>query len=100
VRGVAPTGYAGLYLRVLSEGVVVVSDVLECIGRCWDLISIAHVNEVICDRTHDSSLAERPANLPEFTAGGRALFARRLERMNREERTGRQVRAGEDISWV
>jgi hypothetical protein len=45
-------------------------------------------------------LAERPANLPEFTAGGRALFARRLERMNREERTGRQVRAGEDISWV
>ena len=36
----------------------------------------------------------------EFTAGGRALFARRLERMNREERTGRQVRAGEDISWV
>ncbi len=46
-------------------------------------------------------LAERPANLPEFTAGGGALFARRLERrMNREERTGRQVRAGEDISWV
>ena len=100
MRGVAPTGYTGLYLRVLSEGVVAVSDVLECIGRCWDLISIAHVNEVICDRTHDSSLAERPANLPEFTAGGRALFARRLERMKREERTGRQVRAGEAISWV
>lgn len=45
-------------------------------------------------------LAERPANLPEFTAGGRALFARRLERMNREERTGRRVRAGEGVSWV
>jgi MOSC domain-containing protein YiiM len=100
VRGVAQTGYSGLYLRVLSEGVVAVSDVLECIGRCPDPIAIAHVNDVICDRTHDSSLVERPVNLPEFTAGGCALFARRPERMNREEKTGRQVRAGEDVSWV
>jgi len=101
VRGVAQTGYTGLYLRVLSEGVVAVSDVLECIGRCRDLISITHTNDVICDRTHDSSLVERPADLPEFTASGCALFARRLERrMNREERTGRRVRAGEGVSWV
>jgi MOSC domain-containing protein YiiM len=99
-RWVAQTGYTGVYLRVLSEGVVAVSNALECIGRCRDPISLAHVNDVICERTHDPALNERPANLPEFTAGGHAPFAWRLERMKRDDRTGRPVRAGEDVSWV
>lgn len=82
-RWVARTGYTGFYLRVLSEGVVAAGDAFERVGRCLDPISIADVADVIFDRTHDPALVERLANLPEFGADGRALFARRLERLER-----------------
>jgi MOSC domain-containing protein YiiM len=80
-KWVARTGYTGFYLRVLSEGVVAAGDAFERVGRCRDPISIAEVDDVIFDRTHDPVLVERLANLPEFGADGRVLFARRLERL-------------------
>jgi MOSC domain-containing protein YiiM len=99
-KWVAQTGYTGFYLRVLSEGVVAAGDTFECIGRCRDPISIAEVDDVAFDRTQDPALVERLTNLPEFGAGGRTLFARRLARMRRDRRAGRPVRTGEDVPWA
>jgi MOSC domain-containing protein YiiM len=82
-KWVAQTGYTGFYMRVLAEGVVAAGDAFERIGRCPDPISIADVDDVIFDRPYDPALVERLANLPEFGADGRALFARRLERLKR-----------------
>lgn len=96
-KWVARTGYTGFYLRVLSEGVVAAGDAFERVGRCRDPISIADVDAVIFDRTHDPALVQRLANLPEFGADGRALFARRLEWMGRDARKDRPVRTGEDL---
>jgi MOSC domain-containing protein YiiM len=87
VKWVAETGYTGFYMRVLSEGVVAAGDAFECIGGCRDPIFIAEVDDVIFDRAHDPALVERLANLPEFGADGRALFARRLERLKRGGRS-------------
>lgn len=86
-KWVARTGYTGFYMRVLSEGDVAAGDAFERIGRCRDPISIADVDDVIFDRAHDPALVERLADLPEFGADGRALFARRLERMKRDGRS-------------
>ena len=99
-KWVGQTGYTGFYLRVLSEGVVAVGDAFELVGRCPDPISIARVDDVIFDRTGDPDLVERLAKLPEFGTDGRALFARRLERMRRRGRTSGAVRTGEDVSWA
>ena len=93
----AQTGCTGFYLRVLSEGVVAAGDAFERVGRCRDPISIADVDAVIFDRTHDPALVQRLANLPEFGADGRALFTRRLEWMGRDARKDRPVRTGEDL---
>ncbi len=82
-KWVARTGYTGFYLRVLSEGDVAVGDAFERVGRCREPISIAEVDDIIFDQTHDPALVERLTNLSEFAAGGRALFARRLERLKR-----------------
>ena len=96
----AQTGCTGFYLRVLSEGIVAAGDAFGCIGRCLDPISIAEVDDVIFGRTRAPALVERLANLPKFGTDGRALSARRLERVSRDGRTGRQVRTGEDVQWV
>ncbi len=96
-RWMARTGYTGFYLRVLSEGVVAAGDAFERIGRCRDPISIADVDYVIFDRTHAPALVERLANLSEFAADGRALFAWRLKRMGLDGRTDQLVRTGEDV---
>jgi MOSC domain-containing protein YiiM len=84
---VAETGYTGFYMRVLSEGVVATGDAFERIGGCRDPIFIAELDDVIFDRAHDPALVERLANLPEFGADGRTLFARRLERLKRGGRS-------------
>jgi MOSC domain-containing protein YiiM len=99
-KWVGQTGYTGFYLRVLSEGVVAAGDAFERVGRCQDPISIAWADDVIFDRTDAPDLVERLANLIEFGADGRALFARRLERMRRRGGAGRAVRTGEDVPWA
>jgi MOSC domain-containing protein YiiM len=80
-KWVGKTGYTGYYLRVLTEGLVSVHDAFEIVENHPDLISIADVNDVIYGRSDDAGLIERLANLPEFGADGRALFAERLARM-------------------
>ena len=88
-RWVGETGYTGFYLRVLSGGWIEPGDAFEPVERHPDAISIADVNGVIFGRTEDPALVERLANLPEFAAGARALFAERLERMGRGAGKGR-----------
>ena len=88
-RWVGETGYTGFYMRVLSGGWVGAGDAFEPLERHPDAISVADVNGVIFGRTEDPDLVERLANLPEFAAGGRTLFARRLERMGRGNGGGR-----------
>ncbi len=84
-RWVGETGYTGFYLRVLSGGWVETGDAFEPVERHPDSISVADVNGVIFGRTEDPALVERLANLPEFAAGGRALFAERVERPARRD---------------
>jgi MOSC domain-containing protein YiiM len=79
-KWVGQTGYTGYYLRVLSEGIVSVHDAFERVENHPDLISIADVNDVIYGRSDDAGLIERLANLPEFGADGRAIFAERQAR--------------------
>jgi MOSC domain-containing protein YiiM len=82
-RWVAQTGYTGFYMRVLSEGPVSIGDAFELVERHPDRISITAVNDIVFGRSEDERLIERLANLPEFGADGRALFAERLERLRR-----------------
>ena len=84
IKWVGQTGYTGFYMRVLSEGLVRVDDAFERVENHPDLISIADVNDVIYGRSEDAVLIERLANLPEFGADGRAIFAQRLDRMREE----------------
>jgi MOSC domain-containing protein YiiM len=65
------TGYTGFYMRVLSEGVVTMAD----------------ANDVIYERSYDLTLIEGLTNLSEFSTVGRALFAKRLERLRRRQQT-------------
>ena len=76
-RWISETGYSGFYMRVISEGPVAAGDTFDIVERHPDHISIADVNGVICGRSRDITLIERLAGLPEFAAGGRALFAER-----------------------
>ena len=82
-------GYTGFYTRVLEEGVVEAGSPFELVERHPDGITIADVNDVIYDRASDVVLIERLANLQEFGAAGRAMFARRLARLRRERVGGR-----------
>jgi MOSC domain-containing protein YiiM len=89
VRLVAQAGVTGFYMRVLSEGLVSDGDAFEPVERHPDRISVAAVNQIIFGRSEDEPLIERLANLPEFGADGRTIFAGRLERLrSREEVTG------------
>ena len=88
-RWVGETGFTGFYMRVLSGGWVEAGDPFEPVERHPDSISVADVNGVIFGQTEDPALVERLANLPEFAAGARALFAERLERLSR--RGGRAI---------
>ena len=88
-KWVSGTGYTGFYMRVLAEGCVEAGAAFELVERHPDGITIADVNDVIYDRSRDPGLVERLANLPEFGAAGRAMFARRLERLRQERIGGR-----------
>jgi MOSC domain-containing protein YiiM len=79
-KWVGQRGYTGYYLRVLSEGLVSAGDAFERVESHPDRVSIADVNDVIYGRSDDARLIERLANLPEFGADGRAIFAERLVR--------------------
>ena len=79
-KWVGKTGYTGYYLRVLSEGLVSVEDAFDRVENHPDRISVADVDDVIFGRSEDLSLIESLANLPEFGADGRTLFAQRLLR--------------------
>lgn len=87
LKWMVQTGYTGFYMRVLSEGLVTADDAFERIECHPDRITISEVNDVIYERSHDTTLIERLANLPEFSAVGRALFAERLERLRRRQQT-------------
>jgi MOSC domain-containing protein YiiM len=86
-KWVVRTGYTGFYMRVLSEGLVTTGAAFERIEHHPDRITIAEVNDAIYERSYDLTLIERLANLPEFSAVGRALFAERLERLRRRQQT-------------
>ena len=80
-KWVGQTGYTGFYMRVLSEGLVRAGDAFERVEGNPDAISVADVNDVIYGRSEDLGIIERLANLPEFGADGRILFAERLGRL-------------------
>jgi MOSC domain-containing protein YiiM len=79
----ADVGYTGFYMRVLSEGVVGAGDGFDLERAHPDRITIAEVNGIIYEESHDVALIGRLAELPEFSGVGRALFARRLEHLGR-----------------
>ena len=79
-KWVGETGYTGFYMRVLKEGLVGAGDAFERVEEQADAISVADVNDIIYGRSEDVAVIERLANLPEFGADGRALFAERLVR--------------------
>ena len=81
------TGYTGFYMRVLSEGVVTMGDAFKRIERHGDRIIMADANDVIYERSYDLTLIEGLTNLSEFSTVGRALFAKRLERLRRRQQT-------------
>ena len=81
--------FTGFYMRVLSEGLVTGGDAFELVERHPDRIPVAAVNDIIFGRSEDEPLVEHLANLPEFGADGRAIFAGRLKQLrSREEVTG------------
>lgn len=82
-KWVGQTGYTGFYMRVLAEGLVSAGDAFELVEKNADRISIAAVNDIIFGRSEDEYLIERLANLPEFGADGRTIFAERLHRLRR-----------------
>jgi MOSC domain-containing protein YiiM len=77
----AEVGYTGFYMRVLSEGVVAAGDRFDLERAHPDGITIAEVNGIIYENSCDVALIGRLAELAEFSKVGRALFARRLERL-------------------
>jgi MOSC domain-containing protein YiiM len=85
-RWMSETGYTGFYMRVLSEGPVAAGDAFDIVEGHPDRISIADVNDVIYGRSRDITLIERLAGMPEFAAGGRALFAQRAGQLRRSVR--------------
>jgi MOSC domain-containing protein YiiM len=87
-KWVVRTGYTGFYMRVLLEGLVSTGAALERIEHHPDHITIADVNDAIYERSYDLTLIERLANLPEFSAVGRALFEERLEHLKGRQQTG------------
>jgi MOSC domain-containing protein YiiM len=90
-KWVGQTGYIEFYMQVLSEGVlsegvVRSGDPFDLIERHPDHISTTAVNDIIFGRSEDTGLISRLADLPEFGADDRALFAERLERLRRGEK--------------
>ena len=77
------TGYTGFYMRVLSEGAVAAGDGFDLVRAHPERITIAEVNDIIYERSYDTALIGRLAELPEFSEVGRTLFAQRLERLAR-----------------
>jgi MOSC domain-containing protein YiiM len=73
-------------MRVISGGSVRCGDAFELVEGHPERISIAAVNDIIFGRSEEAGLIEELANLPEFGADGRALFASRLGR--RREASG------------
>lgn len=82
-KWVGQTGFTGFYMRVISVGIVGSDDAFELVEGHPDRISIAEVNDIVFGRSEDAGLIENLANLPEFGAEGRAIFAGRLERLAR-----------------
>jgi MOSC domain-containing protein YiiM len=79
----ANVGYTGFYMWVLSEGVVAAGDGFDLERPHPARITVDDVNSIIYEKSYDIALIERLAELPEFSEVGRALFARRLERLAR-----------------
>jgi hypothetical protein len=50
-------------------------------------VTMADANDVIYERSYDLTLIEGLTNLSEFSTVGRALFAKRLERLRRRQQT-------------
>ena len=89
VRLVAQAGYTGFYMRVLSEGPVSKGDAFEPIERHPERIPVSVVNDVAFGRSEDERVIERLADLPEFGADGRDIFAGRLGRLRRGQEVPR-----------
>ena len=62
-------------------------DAFKRIERHGDRIIMADANDVIYERSYDLTLPEGLTNLSEFSTVGRALFAKRLERLRRRQQT-------------
>jgi MOSC domain-containing protein YiiM len=78
VKWVSDANATGFYLRVVQEGSVARGDSFTLMQAHADRITIAAVDDIIFDRSHDRALIAHLAQMPEFGASGRALFNRRL----------------------
>jgi MOSC domain-containing protein YiiM len=67
----------------LSEGAVAAGDGFDLERPHPARITVDDVKSIIYEKSYDIALIERLAELPEFSEVGRALFARRLERLAR-----------------
>lgn len=84
-KWVADANATGFYLRVLEEGQVAPGDSFTLVQAHPEHISVASVVDIIFDRSRDRALIARLAQMPEFGATGRALFAKRLEKLAGQE---------------
>jgi MOSC domain-containing protein YiiM len=80
---IANVGYTGFYMRVLSEGLVAAGDSFDLERAHPERITIAEVNSITYEKSHDVTLIKRLAELPEFSEVGRTLFTQRLQRLAR-----------------
>lgn len=85
VTWVEDTNFTGFYMRVLAEGRIAQGDTFELVQPHADGISIAAVNDIIYKRVVDRELIAKLANMPEFGASGRSIFAKRLAKLAEQQ---------------
>lgn len=82
VKWVADTNATGFYMRVLREGTIARGDAFTLVEAHPARISIADVDDIIFDRSTDTALMAKLVEMPEFGDSGRAIFRRRLAKLN------------------
>jgi MOSC domain-containing protein YiiM len=84
IQWVADANATGFYTRVLQEGTVARGDTFTLVQAHPARISIAAVDDIIFDRerSKDAALITTLVDMPEFGDSGRAIFRRRLAKLN------------------
>ena len=86
VKWVADANATGFYMRVLREGTVARGDAFTLVEAHPARISIAAVDDIIFDRerSRDAALIAKLVEMPEFGDSGRAIFRRRLAKLQEQ----------------